>query len=53
MTKFHGIVGSINPLSASVLKPPSLAYIFDALPKLEKYADKNLVDLEWNPYYLN
>lgn len=51
--KIHEIVGCINPHSASVLKPPSLAYLFDALPQLEKYADKNLVDLEWRAHYLD
>ncbi len=33
--KIHDIVGSINPRSASLLKPASLAYLFDALPQLD------------------
>ena len=43
----------INPRNASSLSPPSLAYLFEDLPQLAKYADKHTVDEEWRLHYLD
>lgn len=50
--KIHEVVACIYPRSASTLNPPSLAYLFDELPQLAKYANTNLVDEEWMTNFL-
>lgn len=45
--KFHNIMACINPRNAYSLSPPSLAYLFEDLPQLTKYADKHAADEEW------
>lgn len=51
--KIHDIVACINLCSASNLNPPSLAFLFNELPQLKKFADKKLVDEEWRLHYLD
>lgn len=50
--KIHDIMACIYPRNVSSLNLPSLAYLFEDLPQLAKYADKNAVDEEWRHHYL-